>query len=297
MSRLFVLLAILLSLAILALVARQRLLAQREQALERFLTAPATDGAAPPFDPASVADLPPPARRYLRHVIAPGTPLARSVRLEMRGRMRRSPDAAPMVLAIEQLLVPWRGFLWWARVEGGPLMIRVTDHYAPRGADTDADSGQGDPGSEPHGAVRVAALGGLLPMGSEEGPDVTRSSRHRLAAESVWLPATLLPAAGAQWTAVDDERATVSLSIDGEEIPITLRVDEQGQLREVTMMRHGNEGRADWGPTPYGFAVEDEATFAGYTIPSRLRGGWWFGSERYDEANASAFEVHDAQFR
>jgi hypothetical protein len=278
--RLGLILVILLTLTVVALGIRQRLLVRRERVIERLLEKPIGGEPAPTFDPDMVAELPAPARRYLRHTIAEGTPLARSVRLTMQGRMRPSSDASPMALTIEQLLVPWHGFLWWAQVDSGPLMIRVTDHYA-----------------EEDGAVRVAALGGLVPMGTESGSDVTRSSRHRLAAESVWLPAAFLPAAGARWTAVDDQRARVTLTIDGEAIPLTLRVDEVGRLRELTMERHGNEGRTDWGPTPYGFAVEAESTFEGYTIPSQLRGGWWYGSEHYDEAGASEFTLTDATYR
>ena len=63
------------------------------------------------------------------------------------------------------------------------------------------------------------------------------------------------------------------------------------------MERHGDVGVEWWGPIPYGFAVEEERTFEGYTIPTRVRGGWWYGTERYDVADASLFRVVDARFR
>ncbi|HEY2290488.1 MAG TPA: DUF6544 family protein [Thermoanaerobaculia bacterium] len=40
------------------------------------------------FDPAALAHLPEPARRYLTHAIAPGTPLASAVRLKMHGEIK-----------------------------------------------------------------------------------------------------------------------------------------------------------------------------------------------------------------
>ena len=35
--------------------------------------------------------------------------------------------------------------------------------------------------------------------------------------------------------------------------------------------------------------------FDGYTIPTRVRGGWWYGTERYDPAGASLLRVLDAR--
>lgn len=40
------------------------------------------------FDPASIANLPAPARRWLIHAIVPDSPLARSVELQMHGHIR-----------------------------------------------------------------------------------------------------------------------------------------------------------------------------------------------------------------
>jgi hypothetical protein len=231
------------------------------------------------FDPAAIEDLPEPARRYLRHAIEPGTPLARSVRLKLDGRMKPRPDAGYMELTADELIAAHRGFLWRARLRAGPVPIRVVDHYA------------GD-----DGAVRIAALG-LIPMGSSTGPDVTRSSRGRLAAETVWLPSALLPGPRVAWRAVDDEHATVALTVDGDTVDLTLAVDPEGRLREVTMQRHGDVDPPGWKALPYGFAVEEERAFGGYTVPSKLRGGWWYGTERYDPDDASQFEVLAAEYR
>lgn len=41
-----------------------------------------------PFDLSMLADLPEPARRWLTHAISPGTPLWRSVKLEMHGTIK-----------------------------------------------------------------------------------------------------------------------------------------------------------------------------------------------------------------
>jgi hypothetical protein len=98
------------------------------------------------------------------------------------------------------------------------------------------------------------------------------------------------------WDALDDHHARVTLTLDGETIPLTLEIDDDGRLRMLTMRRYGNVGVPDWQPIPYGFAVERETTFAGYTIPSCIRGGWWFGTAHYDPGAASIFAILDAHY-
>src|SRR5919109_1006375 len=61
------------------------------------------------FGPASVEHLPEPAKRWLRHAIAPGAPLQTCVELEQHGQIRLGwwrPFTAVQVLA------PLRGYIW-----------------------------------------------------------------------------------------------------------------------------------------------------------------------------------------
>ena len=145
-------------------------------------------------------------------------------------------------------------------------------------------------GGAGEGGVLVRVFG-MIPIVRGRGPDVTRSSRGRLAGESIWLPSAFLPGEGISWEAIDGEHARVTLTIDGEAIPLTLRIDERGRLQELTMLRHGDVGVESWQAIPFGMEVEEETTFGGYTLPTRLRGGWWYGTERYVPSEASVFEV------
>lgn len=222
--------------------------------------------------------LPEPARRYLRHAIAPETPLARSVALHLSGQMRPGPDAARVDLTAEQVLAPPRGFVWEARAKVGPVPVRVRDHYL---------AGEG--------GMEVKALG-VIPVAGGRGPEVARSARHRLAAEAVWMPAALVPGPWVSWEALDETCACATLIVDGEAVPLTLSVDETGRLREITLMRYGDVGVEAFQLIPYGFRVEAERTFGGYTIPSRVRGGWWYGTERHDPEADAVFEVEAADF-
>lgn len=253
-----------------------RRIERTEQALhEQALRVDQTGGV---FTEDMVDGLPAPAQRYFRHAIQPGTRLAQGVRLDISGRMKPREDAAPITLSAEETLAPPQGFVWTARLRMGFIPLQVRDHYA-RG----------------NGAVSVHALR-LVPISHDENRDVNRSSRDRLAGESIWLPSALLPHAGARWEAVDETHARVEITIDGEAIPLTLHIDEAGHLREVTMMRYGDVGVDTWQPISYGFAVEEERTFEGYTIPSVIQGGWWYGTDRYDPQTASRFHIREASF-
>lgn len=230
------------------------------------------------FDESMLAGLPDPAQRYLRHAIEPGTPLARSVRIGMTGRMKPSPDAKFVELQANERLTPERGFCWDARTSMYGIPLRVIDRYEQSRAEV---------------SVR---LFGFLPMRTERGDDVARSTRGRIAGESVWIPSLLLPVMGAEWEAIDDRRARVTVTADRERIPLTLHVDDDGALLEIKMMRHGDIGVEKFQALPYGFFVQEEATFSGYRIPASIRGGWWYGTGRYEEERAATFTVRSAEY-
>ena len=233
---------------------------RQEQALEplwRELQAPGGGGV---FDSTMVEGLPAPARRYLLHAIAPGTPLARSVRLSMHGTLRLRPGGKALPMRAEQVLAPPAGFIWRARVGEGMMRFRGFDRY-----------GRGQ------GAMRWWAYG-LIPIVRADGADVTRSAAGRLAGEGVLVPASLLPRSGAAWEAVDDTTARVRLAVGGEPVTLTLSVDPAGRLRRVSLMRWREDaGGGAAGYLRFDVELSGERTFGGYTLPARLRAGWRLG--------------------
>lgn len=224
-----------------------------------------------------MADLPEPVRRYLRHAIAPGAPLARIVRLEMDGSMRPRPGGQRVALAADEILAPHVGFRWTARAHMFGLPVRVRDQYV-----------------ENEGRLGVTVLG-VIPVVRETGTDVTRSSRGRLVAEAVWCP-TALVGPDVRWEGVDADRARFTLTVDGYGIPVTIRVGRDGALREVTLERWGAVDVPKPQLIPYGFEVHEEATFGGVTIPVRVRGGWWYGTERFDQEESAEFLIRTVSF-
>jgi hypothetical protein len=48
--------------------------------------------------------------------------------------------------------------------------------------------------------------------------------------------------------------------------------------------------------TPSGVAIEAEKTFAGVTIGSQLRAGWWWGTDRQSEGEFFRATITGADF-
>lgn len=247
----------------------------RSAAWRRLTASPSAVAGA--FDPADVDTLPAPARRFLRHALRPGVPLASTVVLTMTGelRLRRW-----LPFRARQVLVAGRGFVWAPRVGRPPLVVT--------GADTHVD-GRGS---------LAFRLWGVLPIARESGPDTDRSTAGRLAAETVvWLPQALTPAMGATWAAVDDAHATVSVPAGDHTIDVTVTVDSEGRLRAVQLQRWGTPDGAEPGVYPFGGDVDAETTFDGVTIPSQGRVGWWWGTDRQGDGVFFRYRITHADYR
>jgi hypothetical protein len=236
-----------------------------------------TDAAKEPerFAPKLLAGLPEPARKWLTHAIAPGTPLAGSAELTMRGHIRLGrwrPFEA------HQILTAQAGFVWSATARVAGLPVAGFDSYL-RGT----------------GTMRWRILG-LLPVMSDSGPDVTRSAAGRLAAESTVLLPTAFP--HAHWkSGADDNNAVAVWHLDGEEHAVHLFVRPDGGLAELRMQRWGNPGGQHYDRYPFGITVEAERRFAGISIPAAFRAGWWWGTDRQADGEFFRAEITAATFR
>lgn len=229
------------------------------------------------FSETDLDGLPNAAQRYLRHAIAPGTPLVSSCVLTMEGSLAPSPGAAPVSLTAIETLAPRHGFVWTARarMKGVPVLVRDTYHAN-------------------RGTLGVTALG-IVPLSSgKPTPDLTRSARGRLVAEGVWCPTALVHPC-VTWTELGVDLVQYAIEVDEAPVSVTLRLAPSGALREVTMERWGNADGGPWRPLPYGFAVAAEKTFGGVTIPSHLAGGWGYGTEGFIPTSAATFTVLDAR--
>jgi hypothetical protein len=213
-----------------------------------------------------VAKLPTPVQRYFLHTIALGTPLASSVNLKMSGHFRLSQDQPWLPMVGEEIISDKKGFVWKAAIGSPLLQMRGGDYYI-----------------DGLGRMRFS-LWGLVPFVNVQNPDTNRSAIGRLAGEMVWLPSGLLPQRGVSWKAIDEKTIQASLKIDGEPVTLTLFIDSNGKLLKLSFPRWG-EHTEDGSYTyiPFGGEVQQEQTFSGFTIPSQVSLGWWFGTERYSD--------------
>ncbi len=138
-------------------------------------------------------------------------------------------------------------------------------------------------------------LGGLIPVMSATGPNVTRSAAGRLAGEMALVPTTF-PAA--TWTpGSDDDHVVVTWRINGQDESAELHIGPDGRLLGVLMQRWGNPNGAPFGRYPFGVAIEAEQTFTGVTIGSVLHAGWWWGTDRQPEGEFFRAQITGATFR
>ena len=226
------------------------------------------------------AHLPEAARRYLEHAIAPGTAIASAVRLQMHGKIKLKnwiPFKAEQVICWEHGLI-WSATAW---MNGLPIV----------GSDRIIDG---------VGAMQWKLLG-LFPVMTASGLDITRSSVGRLQSESVCLPSVFC-GDGVSWTSTDSSHLDSSLHssfvVQGERAELDFTIDRTGRLKTFKLPRWGNPEGAESHYVDFGGILESEGTFSGYTIPTRLRIGWYFGTERFEsEGEFFRATIDDAIYR
>jgi hypothetical protein len=217
------------------------------------------------FSKEAIADLPEPVQRYFSRAIVPGTPLATTVELDMQGQFRLAPDKPWLPMQAQELLTS-KGFVWQAKIGSGWSQFRGADYYFNRS-----------------GRMRFVILG-LVPVANISNPDTARSAIGRMVAELVWLPSALLPRSGVEWSAIDDRTIEAKLKVDGEPVTLRLEIDRDGKVLSSYALRWGDRTPdGSWAYIPMGGKYYAERTFGGFTIPSQVGVGWWFGSDRYFE--------------
>lgn len=216
------------------------------------------------FDPAMVADLPDPARRYFEYTIQTGTPLFTVADIEMTGQFSLGTQTTPnyMAMTARQVLAMPDGFVW--KMSGGNGLMRMS-------------------GSDSAGWTRFWLLG-IAPVARFGGtPDHTRSAFGRLVSEAVfWTPAALLPRSDIAWQAVDEDTAMVTIRHGEITQDIYITVTSEGQPTEVSFPRWSNANPDGvYQLQPFGGYLSEFREFAGFRLPTHIEAGNFFGTEAY----------------
>jgi hypothetical protein len=221
------------------------------------------------FDPQLLNNLPTVTRRYLESAIsqdirngnAPHPQLASAVRLSMNGQIKLGKKWYPF--KGEEALCWNRGMIWRATtwMQGLPIW----------GADRLIDG---------MGNMQWKILG-LFTAIAASGEDITRSAVGRVQGESVWLPSVLCDPE-ILWTELDNSNVRADFTTLGEPATLILTVNELGTLQKVKLTRWGNPEGGDYHYVDFGIIVDKNDTFEGYTIPTQIRAGWFFNSDRFE---------------
>lgn len=230
-----------------------------------------------PYDPAMVADLPEPARRYFGFSIAPGTPLFTVADIRMSGQFSLGNAQAPNYLdmSAEQTLAAPHGFVWKMHAANGLMRI------------SGSDSGHW---------TRFWAMG-LLPVARMGGnADHRRSAFGRYVAEAVfWTPAALLPGPGIAWQAVDGTTARVVITHDDLTQEVVITVDDAGRPVTVRFPRWSDANpEKRFRQQPFGGRLSQFRSFSGFTLATHVEAGNHFGTSAYFPFFIA--DVSDVQF-
>ena len=240
-------------------------------------SAPASHKRFQPAQPSNLSvNLPEIAKRYFVHAISANTQLASAVRLKMHGEIKLKGWQA---FHADQVICARKGMIWQATVRMNGLPIFGWDRVI-----------------KGEGAMQWKLLG-LLPIVTASGPDVTRSAVGRMQGEYVWLPSALLDDT-VSWNALDSTHAQAHSTLLNETTCLQLEIAESGRLKTARFQRWGDPDGSAHHYENFGVFVEQEDTFSGYTIPSRIRAGWYFGSERFErEGEFFRATIDDAAYR
>lgn len=229
-------------------------------------------GGVPLFDPGSVEDLPPPARRWLIRVLPGGTPLVDTVVIRMHGEIKLGPRWMPF--EADQILRAGVGFVWKPVVGGRLVRFVGADLLGP-------------------GRARMEfRLHGRIPVVKASGPDTARSAAGRLAAETVvWLPQATAPQAGGRWRSVDDTHAVVNLDAAGESTDVRIGVDRSGQLQTVQLQRWNGSTKPPGLRSFGGNLTAELETATGVPVAGEGTVGWDYGTPEWTTGAFFRFEL------
>lgn len=213
------------------------------------------------FDPTNYRHLSLGAQLYLQHAMKPGAPLARAARLSMSGELKLK-GWCPFTA--EQVIVWDRGFVWKAVVKMKGLPVSGADSLL---------AGEG---------AMQWKMFGLIPVMSASGPNITRSAAGRVIGEATWLPGVFCDESTIWNQTVDDQTLQATLKVFDEETDLTMHIDSSGRLETIRYMRWGNPDNTAYRAVDFGGIIEEESLFEGVTVPSKLRIGWHYGTDRFE---------------
>jgi hypothetical protein len=229
------------------------------------------------IDRARLELLPAPARRYLELALGDRTRAPRALRLRHTGSFRPKLEGPWLRIRGEEYFnADPPGFVWWGRVRVAPgVWIDARDRSV---------AGTGEM------FVRAEST---FTLANSHGPELDESALHRLLAELVWLPTTLLDERYVTWTAVDDQHAAVTLRVGDIAVTGTFEFGDDGLPTMFSALRRADVGTGQAVPTPFTGECRDYRRIEGLLVPHELTAYWHIGGEPIAYAR---FEVDEMEY-
>ncbi|MCU0826976.1 MAG: hypothetical protein MUE52_06125 [Tabrizicola sp.] len=215
---------------------------------------------ATPFDPAAMADLPPPVQRFFRAALSPGLRPVAGANIAHSGtfNMGEDSDNWKPFTSRQEVQTARPGFVWDGSVRMAPgLPVRVHDAYV---------AGQG---------VLAPAIFGLFTLTELRGPGaIAEGEALRWLAESAWYPTALLPGQGVTWTAIDDHSALATLTDGAVTVTLTFRFGPDDLIASVRAKARDRMVGGKMEPTPWEGRWSDYRRQDGMVVPMTGEVAW-----------------------
>ncbi len=203
-----------------------------------------------------LANLPIPVSRFFRAVLRDGQRVVSRARVTWAGEFNMGTPGADrwVPFTAEQEFWPGApGMVWDARMPMAPgVSVWVRDGVVSA-----------------RGSMQAAVMGLVTVAESAATPGLTAAALQRYLAESVWLPTALLPSQGVAWTAIDERRASATLTAGATTVSVEFRFGDDGRAVSAFVPdRTYDNGQTAPVPHPWqarilGYGVRD-----GMTVPT-----------------------------
>lgn len=235
------------------------------------------------YDPRELEGLPVPVQKYFRTVLKEGQPLIAAVSIEHAGtfNMSETGEQWKPFRSTQRVTIQRPGFVWGARIRLAPgMIVYVHDAYV---------AGEG---------VLKAKLLGLLTVMKQSGtPELAQGELMRFFAEAAWYPTALLPSQGVIWEAIDDTRASATITDGTTTVKLLFQFDARNLIGSVHSDGRYREVNGVLVSTPWQGRFGDYELRDGMLVPLEGKVEWLLaeGSKTYWQGHVESIQYEYAR--
>lgn len=217
----------------------------------------ATEGATKTVSFKDFDGLPTPVARYLRFALKEGQPVVRTAKIKYAGQFKLN-DKWTLFNSEQHFSSNPPAFVWDADMRMNPLLnVRVRDAFT---------EGKGS------GNAKIFALFSV--MNAHDDIKLDAGAMQRYLAEAAWLPTALLPRENLHWTAIDENRASATLTDGTTTVSLEFRFNDVGEIAEVFTPARFYETNGEYKAFPWLCRLRNYEERSGMMIPIEGEAEW-----------------------